>query len=78
VWALADVCRGQRSYQKEARAKVAYLDSLIHPDLALSWLQMSLGGINLSAYPLDGPLPDTPDQGRPCAAARHQRGHRAP
>lgn len=46
--------------EAEAQEKAVYLDSLIHPDLALSWLQMSLGGVNLSAYPLDGPLPEIP------------------
>lgn len=45
---------------KEAAEKAAYLDNLIHPDLALSWLQMSLGGVDLSGYPLDGPLPEIP------------------
>jgi N-acetyl-S-(2-succino)cysteine monooxygenase len=45
---------------EEAEEKAAFLDALIHPDLALSWLQMSLGGVNLSPYPLDGPLPEIP------------------
>lgn len=47
--------------EEEAREKAAYLDSLIHPDLALAWLQMSLGGVDLSSYPLDGPLPEIPE-----------------
>lgn len=46
--------------EAEAQEKAAYLDSLIHPDLALSWLQMSLGGVDLSNHDLDGPLPEIP------------------
>lgn len=46
--------------QDEAAEKASYLDGLIHPDLALAWLQMSLGGVDLSPYPLDGPLPEIP------------------
>jgi FMN-dependent oxidoreductase (nitrilotriacetate monooxygenase family) len=46
--------------EAEAQEKAAYLDSLIHPDLAMSWLQMSLGGVDLSAHDPDGPLPPIP------------------
>lgn len=48
------------STEAEARERAAYLDSLIPPDLALSWLQMSLGGVDLSGYPQDAPLPPIP------------------
>ena len=46
--------------EAEAQERAACLDSLIHPDLALAWLQMSLGGVDLSGHPPDGPLPEIP------------------
>jgi len=46
--------------EAEAAEKAAFLDELIAPDLALSWLQMSLGGVDLSGRDLDGPLPAIP------------------
>lgn len=42
----------------EAREKFDYLQSLIHPDVGLAQLEHHLGGVDLSGYPLDGPLPD--------------------
>lgn len=42
----------------EAQEKHEELQALIHPSVGLSMLQQHLGGIDLSAYPLDGPLPD--------------------
>lgn len=47
--------------EQEAREKAEFLENLIHPSLALSWLQMSLGGVDLSGYDIDGPLPDIPE-----------------
>jgi N-acetyl-S-(2-succino)cysteine monooxygenase len=44
--------------EEEAVRKVAELDAGIHPDIALGYLSDWLGGVDLSAYPLDGPLPD--------------------
>jgi alkanesulfonate monooxygenase len=47
--------------EAEAKAIIAQLDDLIHPELALSILQYSLGDvIDLRAHDLDGPLPDLP------------------
>ena len=46
--------------EQEARARYAELDELIHPDLAISMLQMALGGVDLSGYSPDGPLPELP------------------
>jgi FMN-dependent oxidoreductase (nitrilotriacetate monooxygenase family) len=43
--------------QAEAEAKRHALDALIHPAVALSQLSKVLGGIDLSPYPLDRPLP---------------------
>lgn len=44
--------------EAEARAKYELLQSLIHPVVGLSFLSNLLGGVDLSSYPLDGPLPD--------------------
>jgi N-acetyl-S-(2-succino)cysteine monooxygenase len=41
----------------EAEAMIAQLDALLHPDLALTFLSEALGGLDLTQYPLDGPLP---------------------
>ncbi|MGR0119296.1 LLM class flavin-dependent oxidoreductase [Bacillus halotolerans] len=43
--------------EEEARAKYQELQDLIIPSVGLQILQNYLGGIDLSAYPLDGPLP---------------------
>lgn len=42
----------------EAQEKYEELQSLIHPSVGLSMLQHHLGGIDLSGYPLDAPLPE--------------------
>jgi len=42
----------------EAQEKFEELQALIHPKVGLSLLQQHLGGVDLSSYPLDGPLPD--------------------
>jgi FMN-dependent oxidoreductase (nitrilotriacetate monooxygenase family) len=42
----------------EAEADYQYLQSLIHPVVGREILSTMLGGIDLSPYPLDGPLPD--------------------
>ncbi len=44
--------------QKEADEKQDYLQSLVHPVVAREVLSMLLAGVDLSPYPLDGPLPD--------------------
>lgn len=44
--------------EEEARAKYEELQELIVPEIGLSILQNYLGGIDLSQYPLDGPLPE--------------------
>ncbi|MFI7537277.1 LLM class flavin-dependent oxidoreductase [Streptosporangium sp. NPDC049376] len=44
----------------EAEDKVAELQDLIHPAVGLSLLGSELGGVDLSGYPLDGPLPPLP------------------
>ncbi|MDB5776058.1 MAG: nitrilotriacetate monooxygenase [Herbaspirillum sp.] len=44
--------------EAEALEKFEELQSLIHPSVGLSLLSQHLGGIDLSQYPLDGPLPD--------------------
>lgn len=43
--------------EEAARAKYKKLQDLIIPSVGLQILQNYLGGIDLSAYPLDGPLP---------------------
>jgi N-acetyl-S-(2-succino)cysteine monooxygenase len=47
--------------QQEADEKFDELQSLIDPAVGLSLLASELGGVDLSAYPLDGPLPSLPE-----------------
>jgi FMN-dependent oxidoreductase (nitrilotriacetate monooxygenase family) len=47
--------------EAEAKEKHAFLQSLIHPAVGLELLSAALGGLDLSAYDLDGPLPDVAD-----------------
>ena len=56
--------------QAEAREKFEKIQSLIHPDVGLELLSNLSGGIDLSAYPLDGPLPDLSETER--AKSRQQ------
>src|SRR5699024_2882464 len=44
--------------EEEAQAKFRELQDLILPEVGLEILSDFLGGIDLSEYPLDGPLPD--------------------
>ncbi|MGE6632016.1 LLM class flavin-dependent oxidoreductase [Bacillus sp. NPDC077027] len=44
--------------EEAAKKKYEELQELIVPEIGLSILQNYLGGIDLSQYPLDGPLPD--------------------
>jgi N-acetyl-S-(2-succino)cysteine monooxygenase len=44
--------------QDEADEKFAKLQSLVHPEIGLALLGELLGNIDLSPYPLDGPLPE--------------------
>jgi alkanesulfonate monooxygenase SsuD/methylene tetrahydromethanopterin reductase-like flavin-dependent oxidoreductase (luciferase family) len=44
----------------EAEDKAERMRSLLHPDVALSHLSYWLGGVDLSAYPFDEPLPELP------------------
>lgn len=41
-----------------AQARLAELDALVDIDFALAHLEASLGGVDLTPYPLDGPLPE--------------------
>src|SRR5262245_18729172 len=43
--------------EQEAAEKQQYLDSLTHPIVAREILGTVLGGIDLSGYAMDGPLP---------------------
>jgi hypothetical protein len=43
----------------EAEDKHGRLQSLIHPEIGLAILS-DIVGLDLSAYPLDGPLPEAP------------------
>ena len=47
--------------QEEAEEKFQQLQDLIHPVVGLSLLSGMTGGVDLSPYPLDGPLPDLPE-----------------
>src|SRR6185369_9488912 len=44
--------------QQEADDKFEKLQSLVHPEVGLQLLSEMLGQIDLSGYPLDGPLPE--------------------
>jgi FMN-dependent oxidoreductase (nitrilotriacetate monooxygenase family) len=46
---------------EHARAKLAHLDSLIHPDSGLAALSVALGHVDLSGFDLDQPLPELPE-----------------
>lgn len=46
--------------EKEAKEKQDYLQSLVDPVVAREILSTLIGGVDLSPYPLDGPLPDLP------------------
>lgn len=46
--------------QAEAEDLYAELQDLIEPQLGLALLSGMAGGLDLSAYPLDGPLPELP------------------
>ena len=47
--------------EAEAREKFDALQDLIHPTVGLSLLSNMSGGVDLSQYPVDGPLPDLPE-----------------
>jgi alkanesulfonate monooxygenase len=47
--------------EAEAQEKYEVLQELIHPSVGLALLSGMTGGIDLSQYPLDGPLPDLPE-----------------
>ncbi|MGF6756707.1 LLM class flavin-dependent oxidoreductase [Paraburkholderia sp. GAS42] len=47
--------------QDEARRKFDALQNLIHPTVGLSLLSTMSGGVDLSTYPVDGPLPELPE-----------------
>lgn len=47
--------------EEEAEEKFAQLQALIHPEVGLSLLSGMTGEVDLSQYPLDGPLPDLPE-----------------
>ncbi len=50
--------------EREAHEMNRELEEMIHPQLAVSMLQLLLGGFDLSPYPLDGPLPPIPETER--------------
>jgi N-acetyl-S-(2-succino)cysteine monooxygenase len=49
----------------EAQKKRAQLARLLHPEVALALLQTVLGGVDLSKYPIDGPVPELPETNGP-------------
>ncbi|WP_018502744.1 LLM class flavin-dependent oxidoreductase [Parafrankia discariae] len=55
----------------EAEDKLARLTSLLDPRVALADLAYWLGGVDLTAHPLDGPLPDLPASNQSRSAQRH-------
>jgi alkanesulfonate monooxygenase len=51
--------------EEEAKAKFAEIQSYVQPEVGLSTLANTLGGADLSGYPLDGPVPDLPQTNGP-------------
>lgn len=49
----------------DAQRKYLELQSLIHPDVAISYLSVVMGGADLSVYDPDGPVPDLPEPNGP-------------
>ncbi|MBB3458446.1 FMN-dependent oxidoreductase (nitrilotriacetate monooxygenase family) [Rhizobium sp. BK313] len=47
--------------EAEAREKFEQIQGLIHPVVGLSLLAGMSGGVDLSQYPIDGPVPDLPE-----------------
>lgn len=47
--------------ETEARATYEQLQALVHPSVGLAQLSRLVGGVDLSEYPLDGPLPELPE-----------------
>ncbi len=47
--------------EQEAKEKYDQLQALIHPNVGLSLLSNLVGEVDLSGYPLDGPLPELPE-----------------
>nr|WP_245994086.1 hypothetical protein [Tengunoibacter tsumagoiensis] len=47
--------------EAEAKEKYDQLQDLIDPQVGLALLSGLIGNVDLSAYPLDGPLPDLPE-----------------
>ena len=47
--------------ESEAQEKFEQLQSLIHPEVGLALISGLTGGVDLSAYPLDGPIPELPE-----------------
>lgn len=47
--------------QEEAQEKFDALQALIHPSVGLQLLSNMSGGLDLSQYPVDGPVPDLPE-----------------
>lgn len=47
--------------EAEARGKFEQLQDLIQPEVGLGLVSALAGGFDLSAYPLDGPVPDLPE-----------------
>ena len=45
----------------EAEEKFDRLQNLIHPDVGLALLSNMIGGVDLSDYPIDGPVPELPE-----------------
>jgi N-acetyl-S-(2-succino)cysteine monooxygenase len=45
----------------EAQDKFDELQDLIHPEVGVALLSKMIGGVDLSAYPVDGPVPDLPE-----------------
>lgn len=47
--------------EQEAKDKYEQIQALIHPQVGLGLLSGLVGGVDLSGYPLDGPVPELPD-----------------
>jgi FMN-dependent oxidoreductase (nitrilotriacetate monooxygenase family) len=59
--------------EAEAKARKAMLDALTPLPLAVAWMELMLGGVDLSGYSLDEPLPEIPETSSDDPSARAAR-----
>jgi len=61
IFIMPGICPFVGRTKSQAEDKLQFLQSLIHPVVGLSLLSGQLGGVDLSKFSLDGPLPTLPE-----------------